>query len=174
MKKYVKKIDDKKIYKTRSQIVIIKDGMSTYNPTEEMILADGWEELSSVIPEKTVESYRQDKLHEIKRYDESNSVNEFYIQGLPVWLDKNTRVGLKLRFESEKALGYDITTLWYGNNQFTLNLSDAFAMLYAIEIYASQCYDNTQLHLANVSKLETAEEIESYDFRSGYPEKLNF
>lgn len=174
MKKYVKKIDDKKIYKTRSQIVIIKDGMSTYNPTEEMILADGWEELSNIIPEKTVESYRQDKLHEIKIYDESNSVNEFFIQGLSVWLDKNTRVGLRLRFESEKVLGYETTTLWYDNNQFTLNLLDAISMLYAIEIYASQCYDNTQLHLYNVSKLETIEEIEFYDYTKGYPEKLNF
>ena len=174
MKKYVKEIDGKRVYKTRSQIVIVNDGMCTYNPTEEMILSDGWEEYIYMAPEKTTEDYRQEKLHEIKLFDESSSVNEFYIQGLPVWLDKNTRVGLKLRFESEKALGYDTTTLWYGNNQFTLNLSDAFAMLYAIEIYASQCYDNTQLHLANVSKLETAEEIESYDFRLGYPEKLNF
>lgn len=32
------------IIKTRNQIVIHKDGMSTYNPTEEMILADGWVE----------------------------------------------------------------------------------------------------------------------------------
>ena len=30
--------------KTRKQIVICKDGMNTYNPTEEMILADGWVE----------------------------------------------------------------------------------------------------------------------------------
>lgn len=30
--------------KTQRQIVIRKDGMATYNPTEEMILADGWVE----------------------------------------------------------------------------------------------------------------------------------
>ena len=40
MKQYIK---DGKI-KYRNKIVIRKDGMSTYNPTDEMILADGWEE----------------------------------------------------------------------------------------------------------------------------------
>lgn len=47
-------------------------------------------------------------------------------------------------------------------------------MLLAIEIYASGCYDNTQRHLAEVDKLETKEEIESYDYRSGYPNILEF
>lgn len=47
-------------------------------------------------------------------------------------------------------------------------------MLYAIEVYASKCYDNTQKHLANVEKLETLEEIIEYDYHTGYPEKLNF
>ena len=37
--------------KYANQIVIIKDGMQTTNPTEEMILADGWEVYEPVIPE---------------------------------------------------------------------------------------------------------------------------
>lgn len=37
--------------KYANQIVIIKDGMRTMNPTEEMILADGWEVYEPVIPE---------------------------------------------------------------------------------------------------------------------------
>ena len=40
MKRYTKD----GLIKTRQQIVIRKDGMNTYNPTEEMILADGWVE----------------------------------------------------------------------------------------------------------------------------------
>lgn len=40
MKRYIKD----GIIKSRNQIVIRKDGMQTYNPTEEMILADGWVE----------------------------------------------------------------------------------------------------------------------------------
>lgn len=44
MKKYTKEINGKTVIKTRQQIIISKNGMSTYNPTEEMILADGWVE----------------------------------------------------------------------------------------------------------------------------------
>jgi hypothetical protein len=47
-------------------------------------------------------------------------------------------------------------------------------MLYAIEIYASECYDNTQLHLANVETLSTLDSILEYDYTTGYPEKLRF
>lgn len=174
MKKYFKEIDGKKVYRKKSQITIEKNGMITYNPTEEMLLADGWEEYIYVPQEKTIEDYRNEVINEIKCYDESSMVNEFYIQGMPVWLDKNTRVGLSLRFESELARGKQETTLWYGNFQFPLQLDMAVNMLYMIEEYASMCYDNTQMHIANVNKLETIEDIVGYDFTTGYPEKLQF
>lgn len=47
MKRYTKD----GLIKTRQQIVIRKDGMNTYNPTEEMILADGWVEYVPPTPE---------------------------------------------------------------------------------------------------------------------------
>ena len=42
MKKYMKVIDGKTVIKTRHQIVVSKNGRNYFNPTEEMILADGW------------------------------------------------------------------------------------------------------------------------------------
>lgn len=44
MKQYTKVINGLSVIKNRQQIVIVKGGMSTYYPTEEMILADGWVE----------------------------------------------------------------------------------------------------------------------------------
>lgn len=146
------------------------------NPTDETLFEDGWE--LYVEPEPTEEELKRKalniKLIEIKNYDASSEVNVFYIQGIPVWLDKATRAGLKLRFEAELAMKEENTTLWYNNQSFTLPLNDAIAMLYALEVYASKCYDNTQAHLANVSMLETIDEINDYDYTTGYPEKLNF
>lgn len=126
------------------------------------------------LPVKTLEQVKDDKRKYILDYDSSKSVNIFYINGLEVWLDKATRTGLKLRFEAEIAVGQTDTTLWYNNMQFPLLLEDAVQMLYAIEIYASECYDNTQKHLAEVSSLNTIEEVEAYDYTTGYPDKLNF
>lgn len=127
-----------------------------------------------IIPEKTIDDYKKEKIEEVRHYDESDSVNVFYIQGLEVWLDKQTRTGLKLRFEAEIAVGKEETSLWYNNMQFPLTLENAMQMLYAIENYASTCYDNTQKHIAEIEKLEIKEDIENYDFTVGYPEKLNF
>jgi hypothetical protein len=89
-------------------------------------------------------------------------------------LDKNTRAGLKLRFETELAMKYENTTLWYGNVNFTLPLNSAMSMLYALEVYASKCYDNTQLHLANLDALDSLEAVLEYNYQVGYPDKLRF
>ena len=43
MKLYEKIIDGKQHCKPANKIVIIKDGMQTFNPTEEMLLEDGWQ-----------------------------------------------------------------------------------------------------------------------------------
>lgn len=44
MKQYRKVINGLPVIKTRKQIVISKDGQNIYNPTEELILEDGWVE----------------------------------------------------------------------------------------------------------------------------------
>jgi hypothetical protein len=64
--------------------------------------------------------------------------------------------------------------LWYGGQSFTLPLAQALQILIALELYASECYDRTQAHIAEVQKLESKEAVESYDYTTGYPAKLNF
>jgi hypothetical protein len=91
-----------------------------------------------------------------------------------MWLDKATRVGLKLRFETEIEDGETETTLWYNGVAFPLEINMAVKMLHAIEKYASRCYDNTQRHIGCVKQLENIEDIQNYDYRSGYPDKLHF
>jgi hypothetical protein len=154
--------------------------MQIFNPTEEMILEDGWVEYISTVniptptDEEILERYRSDKIEDIIKYDASSEVNEFFLGETSIWLDKATRAGLKLRFEAEISLGKDTTTLWYDNIQYSLGLNKATQMLLAIELYASACYDNTQAHVANVKALENIEDIKNYDHRAGYPEKLRF
>ena len=178
MKRYIK---DGEI-RTANQIVITKDGMTTTNPTEEMILADGWVEYiepePTPAPEKPEEEKlalaKRDKKRNISYYDKSSAVNQFFIGDTPMWLDKETRTGLKLRFEAEIAMGKTDTTLWANNVQYPLTLETAIQMLYALEVYASQSYDQTQAHLAAVEAMTTVEEVEAYDHTAGYPEKLRF
>lgn len=179
MKQYEKTIDGKSVKKKASEIVIRKGGMATTNPTEEMILADGWTEyVAPPVPEPTeeelLERAKMRKKDRIGRFDTSIEVNQFYISDTPMWLDKETRTGLKLRFEAEIAMGKTDTTLWADGVQYPLSLETAIQMLYALEVYASMCYDQTQAHLAAIDALTTVKEVAAYDHTSGYPEKLRF
>ena len=178
MKLYEKIINGKQHCKPANKIVIVKDGMQTFNPTEEMLLEDGWVEHIPVPYEPTEEEIlnreKEYKIEEIIRHDSSPEVNIFYIDGQEMWLDKATRVGLKLRFDAEIASGQTNTILWYEGTPFNLELANAVQMLNAIELYASACYDNTQAHIANVKAIENVDVLKVYDYRTGYPEKLRF
>lgn len=108
----------------------------------------------------------------ITAYDTSDAVNQFSINGVSLWLDRNTRAALMRRFEAENASGIKETTLWYGALHIDLSVDAAITMLNAIEIYACQAFDVTASHKAAVEGLKTIDEIVGYDFAKDYPKKL--
>lgn len=170
--RYIKTIDGKTVIKDATRIVIRTDEHQIFNPSEAQILADGW--MPYTPPAPTFEQLKARKREELLAFDSSTAVNEFTIGGVPVWLDKATRAGLILRFQAEQASGLNNTTLWYGGQQFTLNVANAIEMLYALELYASACYDRTQAHLLAIDGLTTEEELSVYDYTTGYPVKISF
>ena len=174
MKKFSKTIDGKTIIRKANEIIIRTTTEQIINPTEAMILADGWVEHIPQPYVPTLEEIKARKVEEILAYDSSSEVNEFSIGGVPMWLDKATRAGLLLRFEAEGKVGRTETTLWNDGQSYTLPLEQAQQILIALELYASACYDNTQSHIAEVQKMESKEAVESYDYTTGYPSKLAF
>lgn len=174
MKIYIKIIDGKTIIRRADEIVVKGNGSQTFNPTEAMILADGWEIYVAPVYVPTLEEIKANKVEEILAYDSSSSVNEFSMNGVLMWLDKATRAGLLLRFEAEAKVGRTETTLWNDGQSYTLPLETAQQILIALELYASACYDNTQSHIAEVQKMESREAVEAYDYTTGYPSKLLF
>ena len=114
-----------------------------------------------------------DKIAEITAYDTSSSVNGFMLNGLLVWLDKATRVGLMNSTTIAKAAGQQTTTLWLGGLKLVVDCDNAIQLLSALEMYALECFNVTASHKQEVSELTTIEEVEAYDYKTGYPEKLN-
>ena len=171
MKLYIKD----NIVRPQNKIIVIKDEFQYINPSEELILEDGWIEYETkYTDEELLDRAKSKKIQEILDYDTSPNVNCFYMSDIEIWLDKETRTGLKLRFEAETNIGMIETSLWYNNIRFTLPTSSAVQMLYLLEIYASQCYDNTQFHIKSVSELTNVDDVENYDYTTGYPNKLKF
>ena len=120
--------------------------------------------------EYSLEDMQKIKVSEIQ----SKEVNSFELRAKSMWLDKSTRVGLFNSINIEKEAGKAETVLWYDAVKYIIPISDALAMLNALEMYALECYNVTQSHIAAVKVLDTIEEIESYDYTVGYPKKLSF
>lgn len=108
----------------------------------------------------------------IEKYDASSSVNSFLLNGMQVWLDKATRVGLMNSTTIAKSMGQQKTTLWLGSYQLEVDCDKAIQLLSALEMYALECFNVTASHKATVGELKTIEEVLTYDYKSGYPDKL--
>jgi hypothetical protein len=122
----------------------------------------------------SIDSVKEDKIRDLTTYDSSSEVNSFTFNGMSLWLDKSTRVGLMNSINIEKSAGREETTLWFEDFSVTINVDTAIAMLSRLELYALECYNKTAEHKSIIRSLETIEEVEAYDYTIGYPEKLIF
>lgn len=185
MIKYQKQIDGKTVIKTQKEIVIRRDGRVTYNPTEDMVLADGWVKYiipeSKPIPEAVLlKRAKSRKIDEINNYDSSKDVNICYISKsgntIPYWASKTERSSLKSAIQDCIAMGRETYRLDLREVGVSvdINCDKLLSMLSALEVYAIDCYNKTTDHIYAVNNLTTVEEIEAYDYRVGYPEKLTF
>ena len=120
----------------------------------------------------TLENAKKKKLAAILDYDTSSDVNGFMLNGNKVWLDKETRVGLMNSTTIAKSVGQKTTTLWLGNMKLVVDCDKVILLLSALEMYALDCFNVTASHKQAVSELTTIEEVESYDYKKGYPKML--
>lgn len=119
-----------------------------------------------------LEEAKAEKIAEIIDYDTSSSVNGFMLNGLLVWLDKATRVGLMNSTTIAKAAGQETTTLWLKGIKLVVDCDKAIQLLSALEMYALECFNVTASHKAAVGELKTIGEVEAYDYKAGYPKML--
>ena len=110
----------------------------------------------------------------IKAYDVSDNVNGFLLNGQHAWLSKNDRASLRSLIQIQKEAGQTNTVLWYDEQSFNLTCDDALAMLSALELYASACYNKTAEHLSAVNALTDLADVLAYDYTAGYPQQLSF
>ena len=129
-------------------------------------------EFSAKMDALKLKQAKVDKIAEIAAYDTSDNVNGFMLNGLLVWLDKATRVGLMNSTTIAKASGQQTTTLWLGGAKLVVDCDKAIQLLSALEMYALECFNVTASHKQAVSELTTIEEVEAYDYKVGYPKML--
>ena len=154
----------------------IDNGVFSGIPSEQRLTEWGFKEW--VEPEPTTEALlaraKASKIAELESYDSSDEVNSFSVNGVSIWVPADKRAVLRTSIEAYKALGAEsITKVWEGQ-EYTFPVTEWDTMLNKVEVYASECFNQTQRHAAAINALTTVEDVESYDYTTGYPEKLSF
>lgn len=142
---------------------------STFNEDK---IKESFSEFIAKINAIQLKQAKADKIAEITAYDTSSSVNGFVLNGLLVWLDKATRVGLMNSTTIAKAAGQQTTTLWLKGIKLVVDCDKAIQLLSALEMYALECFNTTASHKAAVGELKTIGEVQAYDYKAGYPKML--
>ena len=139
---------------------------------DETKVRTAFSQFSAKLDALKLEEAKAEKIAEITAYDTSDNVNGFILNGMLVWLDKATRVGLMNSTNIAKAAGQQTTTLWLGGAKLVVGCDKAIQLLSALEMYALECFNVTASHKQAVSELATIEEVKAYDYKSGYPKML--
>ncbi len=142
---------------------------ATFDETE---VRAAFAQFSAKMDALKLEQAKSEKIAEITAYDTSDKVNGFMLNGLLVWLDKATRVGLMNSTNIAKAAGQQTTTLWLKGIKLVVDCDKAIRLLSALEMYALECFNVTASHKAAVGWLMSLEEVEAYDYKTGYPKML--
>ena len=129
-------------------------------------------EISEGLGAEPLKYMKKAMLYYIDMYDLSSAVNSFVLNDMEVWLDKATRVGLMNSTTIAKSMGQQKTTLWMGSYQLEVDCDKAIQLLSALEMYALECFNVTAAHKKAVSELDNIEAVLTYDYKSGYPDKL--
>ena len=189
MEKYQKEVDGQTVVKEQSEIVIKKDGRVTYNPTEAMILDDGWVAFDEpVTPEPEdlplsvqLRRAKNVKVRDLHAYDESSEVNDCIIvyQGHEIhyWANKTERNDLKNAVRDCIAMGREFYRLDLRDKGISLTIQCELLleMMATLEVYAIDSFNKTTDHEFAINALPTEAEIDAYEFRGvGYPAKCRF
>lgn len=150
------------------------DGMLVLNPTAEQYERAGYTEF--VEPMQTEDELLRQaiaaKHEEIREYDKSSAVNSFSLNGFSAWINREDRIGTRKAIELIKAGGKQECEIWLQGVQLKVNCDLALRLLDEVGRYAYDAYNCTQSHIHAVGLLKTIEEVNNYNYKKGYPKKL--
>ena len=154
----------------------IPNGVFSGIPSEELLEEWGFEEYiePEPTPEQLLQRAKDAKLADLEAYDSSDAINSFEVGGVSLWVPADKRAVLRTSIEAYKAVGAtSITKVWEGQ-EYTFPITQWDYMLNSVEIYASECFNQTQRHAAAIQALSTVEEVKAYNYQQNYPSKLVF
>lgn len=124
---------------------------------------------------RTIEEAKNEMLHKIEQYDQSENVNGFTVNNtIKAWFTPQERSNYKSSIDAAKLLGIETLSFYIGDTMLNISPTMAEQMLAQIQLYADQCFIVTKQHKVAVESLQTIEEVDNYNYDYDYPNKLNF
>lgn len=123
---------------------------------------------------------KREKLRALAAYDESPAVNSFEIRRggeklTDYWISRDLRTSLEGDVLAASSVGdtyrFDVRELGI---TLTLPCTWFLEQLARLRIYAYTAFNRTSEHMQAINALTTVDEVQAYDFTTGYPEKLTF
>ncbi len=121
---------------------------------------------------RTLKDAINEKISDIEDYDTSDEVNSFLVNGQPCWIDKEMRAVYGNSVSSAKMLGEKSIDIDLSGMVITLPIDNAELMLASIQRYADKAAIVTAKHKRDIALLATIEEVDVYDFKIDYPQKI--
>lgn len=109
---------------------------------------------------------------------DNNNINNFLVningEIIKTWLSVQERVNYRQSIEVAKLLENSTLSFYIEDHLLEVSTTKAESMLVQIQLYADQSFLVTKGHELAIKNLESIDEVESYDFKTGYPNKLSF
>ena len=153
----------------------ISNGGFSGIPSEQRLAEWGFEEYiePTPTPEELLARAKANKIAELEAYDASE-VNSFSVDGKDMWLDHDVRQQLRISLDALSQAGRESVTKWFDGLEYTYPIDVWYYMLGLVEVYASDALNVTESHKAAINAKTTVKQVNSYNFKKNYPEKLVF
>lgn len=153
----------------KHEIKIYKDKHIIFNPKHEVLISEGYE-----LVDETLDIAKNKMIDDIEIYDKSNNINKFYINNVEMWLTKTERISIKNAVNIAKENNINSYNFWHNNIKYIIDCNKLIEMLNAIELYSIECLNITNEHIAYIKSATDVNAINTYDYKTNYPNILMF
>lgn len=171
-------------YINKKWVLLSPEQVAFHEEHPEATVHEVWNMEITPIPPRTLEEAKMEMLNKIAMYDGSENVNAFIVKipaetedefiEMKAWLTQQERANYRSSIDSAKLLGVESLSLYIGDMPLTLPTPEAEEFLAQIQLYADACYIATKQHESTVKQMETIQEVDEYNYETGYPEMLVF
>lgn len=146
------------------------------NPTDDHYRAAGYMPYVEPLPSEAecLKCAKEAKIREIEEYDSSDAVNSLTVNGVKIWYDQTKRIAYMNSVDSAITCKMTTINLPLGDKVVPVEVEKAKMMLALLQLYADDAFITTEHHKAAVMNLGSEAEVKAYDYKTGYPDKLDF